>query len=59
MDLFSIAARSKIQEDILSIKDSTGLDENVIQFLSDKSDVNEFLHSVYTIVDESVKNYIQ
>jgi len=38
---------------------STGLDENVIRFLNDKSDVKDFLNSVYTIVDESVKNYIQ
>lgn len=36
---------------------STGLDENVINFLKDKNDVNEFLESVYSIIDESVKNY--
>lgn len=40
-------------------KESTGLDENVIRFLNDKSDVKDFLNSVYTIVDESAKNYIQ
>jgi aminoglycoside/choline kinase family phosphotransferase len=38
---------------------STGLDENVIRFLNGKSDVKDFLNSVYAIVDESVKNYIQ
>ena len=38
---------------------NTGLDENVISFLNDKRDVVEFLQSVYSIVDESVKNYIQ
>jgi len=38
---------------------STGLDENVIRFLNEKSDVKDFLNSVYAIVDESVKNYIQ
>lgn len=38
---------------------STGLDDDVIKFLSDKRDVIEFLQSVYSIVDESVKNYIQ
>jgi len=37
---------------------STGLDDNVIQFLINKNDVNEFLKSVCTIVDESVKKYI-
>jgi aminoglycoside/choline kinase family phosphotransferase len=37
---------------------STGLDENVISFLNNKPDVEEFLHSVYSIVDESVKKYI-
>jgi len=40
-------------------KENTGLDENVIRFLDDKSDVKDFLNSVYSIVDESVKNYIQ
>jgi aminoglycoside/choline kinase family phosphotransferase len=39
-------------------KSSTGLDKNVIYFLNDKNDVKEFLNSVYAIVDESVKNYI-
>jgi len=39
-------------------KESTGLDENVIQFLDNKNDVNEFLKSVYKVVDESVKKYI-
>lgn len=39
--------------------DSTGLDENVIRFLTDKKDVKDYLQSVYSIVDDSVKNYIQ
>lgn len=37
---------------------STGLDVNVIRFLNEKNDVKDFLNSVYSIVDESVKNYI-
>ena len=40
-------------------KDSTGLDENVIRFLNEKNDVKDFLNSTYSLVDESVKNYIQ
>jgi aminoglycoside/choline kinase family phosphotransferase len=38
---------------------NTGLDEDVIRFLNDRNDVRDFLNSVYSIVDESVKNYIQ
>jgi RNase adaptor protein for sRNA GlmZ degradation len=38
---------------------STGLDENVISFLKDRIDVKEFLNSIYSIVDESVKKYLQ
>ena len=38
-------------------KESTGLDESVIQFLDNKNDVDEFLKSVYKVVDESVKKY--
>jgi hypothetical protein len=38
---------------------STGLDDDVINFLSNKRNVIEFLQSVYSIVDDSVKNYIQ
>ncbi|RQW79571.1 MAG: phosphotransferase enzyme family protein, partial [Geobacter sp.] len=38
---------------------NSGLDENVIQFLNDKKDVKDFLKYVNSIVDESVKNYIQ
>jgi aminoglycoside/choline kinase family phosphotransferase len=38
---------------------STGLDDKVINFLNNKSDVKEFLQSVYLIIDESVKNYLQ
>ena len=37
---------------------STGLDENVISFLREKNDVKEFLNSIFSIIDESVKNYI-
>ena len=39
-------------------KERTGLDESVIQFLDNKNDVDEFLKSVYKVVDESVKKYI-
>lgn len=38
---------------------NSGLDENVIQFLNEKKDVKDFLNSVYAIVDESAKIYIQ
>jgi aminoglycoside/choline kinase family phosphotransferase len=38
---------------------SNGLDDDVINFLSNKRDVIEFLQSVYSILDDSVKNYIQ
>jgi aminoglycoside/choline kinase family phosphotransferase len=38
---------------------STGLDENVIRFLNEKKDVKDFLTSAYSLVDKSVKNYIQ
>ena len=40
-------------------KENTGLDENVIQFLNEKKDVKDFLKNVNSIVDESVKKYIQ
>jgi aminoglycoside/choline kinase family phosphotransferase len=38
---------------------NSGLDENVIQFLNEKKDIKDFLNYVNSIVDESVKNYIQ
>jgi aminoglycoside/choline kinase family phosphotransferase len=38
---------------------NTGLDANVIRFLNDRNDVKDFLNSVYSIVDESVNNYLQ
>jgi aminoglycoside/choline kinase family phosphotransferase len=37
---------------------STGLDENVISFLREKNDVKEFLNSIFSIINETVKNYI-
>jgi hypothetical protein len=40
-------------------KNSTGKDANVIRFLNEKKDVKDFLHSVYSIVDDSVRNYLQ
>ncbi|MCW8817247.1 MAG: phosphotransferase enzyme family protein, partial [Ignavibacteriaceae bacterium] len=40
-------------------KNFTGLDKNVIQFLKDKDSVKNFLNSVYSIVDNSVQNYIR
>ncbi len=36
---------------------NTGLDENVINFLQNKSDVRNFLSSVYSITDEAIRNY--
>ena len=38
---------------------STGLDENVIDFLKDRNDVKDFLNSIYSIVDESTKKYLK
>jgi aminoglycoside/choline kinase family phosphotransferase len=38
---------------------STGLDEDVIRFLNEKKDVKDFLTSAYSLVDKSVKNFIQ
>jgi aminoglycoside/choline kinase family phosphotransferase len=38
---------------------STGLDENVIDFLKDRNDVKDFLSSIYSIVDETIKKYLQ
>jgi len=37
----------------------TGLDEEVISFLKEKDGVKDFLNSVYSIVDNSVNNYIK
>jgi RNase adaptor protein for sRNA GlmZ degradation len=38
---------------------STGLDKNVISFLKDRNDVKDFLNSIYSIVDETIKKYLQ
>lgn len=38
---------------------STGLDENVIRFLKERDDVKDFLSAVYSIIDESVTNYLK
>ena len=35
----------------------TGLDEQVIRFLEEESEVNDFLNNVYMLVDASVKRY--
>jgi RNase adaptor protein for sRNA GlmZ degradation len=40
-------------------KNFTGLDDNVIRFLEEKESVKDFLNSVYSIVYNSVSNYIQ
>lgn len=40
-------------------KMSTGLDKDVINFLEQKSNVNEFLNSVYSLVDKTITNYIE
>lgn len=37
---------------------STGLDNNVIEFLKNRSDVKNFLVSVYSIVDRAITNYL-
>jgi aminoglycoside/choline kinase family phosphotransferase len=39
-------------------KNSTGLDEDVINFLEKKESMKDFLNSVYSIVDKAVSNYI-
>lgn len=38
-------------------KSHSGLDKDVINFLKNRDDVNEFLRNVYALVDESVENY--
>ena len=38
-------------------KSQTGLDKDVIDFLKDRDEVNEFLRNIYSIVDKSIKNY--
>jgi len=38
-------------------KSQTGLDKDVINFLKDRDEVNEFLTNIYSIVDKSIKNY--
>ncbi|TKK68864.1 hypothetical protein FC093_09205 [Ilyomonas limi] len=40
-------------------KTSSGLDKNVQQFLEERTRMNEFLNSVYNLVDISVEDYIQ
>ena len=40
-------------------KTSSGLDKNVQQFLEEHTRMNEFLNSVYNLVDISVEDYIQ
>lgn len=40
-------------------KTSSGLDKNVQQFLEERTRANEFLNSVYNLVDISVEDYIQ
>ena len=40
-------------------KDLTGLHEEVIRYLEAKESVKDFLNSVYSITENSVKNYIQ
>ncbi len=40
-------------------KCSSGLDKNVQTFLEEKTKMNEFLNSVYNLVDISVEDYIQ
>ncbi len=40
-------------------KTSSGLDKNVQQFLEERTRVNEFLYSVFNLVDISVEDYIQ
>jgi hypothetical protein len=40
-------------------KTSCGMDKNVQQFLEEHTRINEFLNSVYNLVDISVEDYIQ
>jgi len=40
-------------------KDLTGLDEEVIRYLEEKDSVKDFFNSVYSIIENSVKNYIK
>ncbi len=40
-------------------KGSTGLDKNVQKFLEERTRINEFLNSVYNLIDISVEDYIK
>ncbi|MBN2279097.1 MAG: phosphotransferase [Candidatus Marinimicrobia bacterium] len=40
-------------------KNSTGKDSDVIDFLADKNDVQEFLEKVFAVVDMAVDNYLE
>ena len=40
-------------------KQNTGLDKNVIRFLSQRQDVKDLLNSVYSITDKAVNNYLE
>lgn len=43
----------------IEFKDSTGLDQNVINYLNENGFVKDFLNSVFSLVDGSIKNYLQ
>lgn len=40
-------------------KKLTGMDEAVIKFLEEKSEIKQFLENVYSLVDSMVENYLQ
>jgi len=40
-------------------KDKTGMDSEVVNFLKDKNEVDDFLNNVYGLIDISLQNYIE
>jgi aminoglycoside/choline kinase family phosphotransferase len=43
----------------LEYKESTGKDENVIEFFKENSDMEEFLNPIFKLVDQSVETYME
>lgn len=41
------------------LRDYTGIDKPIIDFLSEKQEIKEFISSVKLIIDQSVKNYLE
>lgn len=42
---------------IKELRDHNGLEQPIINYLKNKSEIQEFLHKIYQIIDQSVTNY--